>query len=106
MVSKGDPTLVYASSSGAITSDIVSIYPMYESVVVSTSTGDLFAWGRNNYGQLGDNSGVLRNTPVQVDMSVLNIGETILQVKCGNDFCVALTSNNMIVAWGENIKGL
>ncbi len=65
----------------------------------------LAAWGRNEYGQLGDNSRTNRNTPVGVEQSGVLVGKTIVQVARGNSHSLALCSDGTVAAWGYNGNG-
>ncbi|MBK7310665.1 MAG: hypothetical protein IPI93_07695 [Sphingobacteriaceae bacterium] len=35
------------------------------------ANGTLWAWGRNNFGELGDGTNTIRNTPIQIGSSVI-----------------------------------
>jgi alpha-tubulin suppressor-like RCC1 family protein len=63
------------------------------------------AWGRNQYGQLGDNTTTQRIAPVAVDQSGLLSGETIVQVVRQQYHSLALTSKGQVYAWGDNAVG-
>ncbi len=62
--------------------------------------GTLWAWGRNNYGQLGDGSTVDRATPIQI--SLIN---TVKAVSCGLNHTLALKADGTVWAWGYNNYG-
>ena len=68
------------------------------------SGGTVKSWGRNNYGQLGDNSTTDRQTPVTVDTSSLS---DATQVAAGGFHSVALRGNNSgkLKAWGKGSDG-
>jgi alpha-tubulin suppressor-like RCC1 family protein len=64
------------------------------------SNGEVWAWGRNNEGQLGDGTIVDRISPVQVS------GLTaITAIAAGIDHGLALDGNGDIWAWGDNSEG-
>jgi alpha-tubulin suppressor-like RCC1 family protein len=69
------------------------------------SDGTLAAWGRNDYGQLGDNTTTQRKVPVAVNtapgVSALH-GRTVLAVAAGNWHSLALCSDGTLAAWGYN----
>ncbi|MGH3391638.1 MAG: RCC1 domain-containing protein [Actinomadura sp.] len=67
-----------------------------------TSTGEVYAWGYNAYGQLGDGTTTDRDTPVPVDLPV---GVTISSVGAGWNHSVAVTSTGELLAWGDNENG-
>jgi alpha-tubulin suppressor-like RCC1 family protein len=61
--------------------------------------GDLYAWGNNAYGQLGDGTTTLRTAPVRIP----NIA--VAQVESGADHTVALLANGTVASWGRNRFG-
>ncbi|GDX40608.1 hypothetical protein LBMAG21_09000 [Armatimonadota bacterium] len=65
------------------------------------SDGTVWAWGRNQYGALGDGTNTARSTPVQVS------GLTgVTQVAGGGNYhSLALKSDGTIWAWGYNAVG-
>ncbi|MGH7493184.1 MAG: T9SS type A sorting domain-containing protein [bacterium] len=68
--------------------------------------GTVWAWGRNQYGALGDNSTTQRTSPVQVK----GVGGTgnLTNVKAiagGGLFSLALKADGTVWAWGRNDKG-
>ncbi|MCK7488537.1 MAG: hypothetical protein MZU97_25865 [Bacillus subtilis] len=68
-----------------------------------TSTGRIFTWGRNEYGQLGDGTSTNQSTPVEITARFsLSAGETITQVSLGGDRSAALTSTGRFFTWGSN----
>ncbi|KKU34963.1 MAG: RCC1 repeat-containing protein, partial [Candidatus Wolfebacteria bacterium GW2011_GWC2_46_275] len=71
----------------------------YHSVALK-SDGTVWAWGRNNYGELGEGSGISKSTPVQV--SGLS---DVIAVSAGGDHALALKSDGTVWAWGYNANG-
>jgi alpha-tubulin suppressor-like RCC1 family protein len=71
------------------------------SVALATS-GALFAWGGNRYGQVGDGTTTLRLTPVRVKLPA---GVKVAAVREGGLFTLALTTNGQVLAWGDNFDG-
>jgi uncharacterized repeat protein (TIGR02543 family) len=73
---------------------------------VVTDHNRVIAWGRNTYGELGNNTTV--STGVSQDITshfnLLN-GETIIDIQCGNNFVISYTSLNRVFTWGSNFKG-
>ena len=77
------------------------------------SDGNVYAWGYNGYGQLGDGttSSYSQSTPVRVktpDRKTypdLPADFTYLQVSAGNDFSLAVGSDGNAYAWGYNGNG-
>ncbi|MHB8233273.1 MAG: RCC1 domain-containing protein [Solirubrobacteraceae bacterium] len=75
--------------------------------LVLTSTGQLYAFGKNRWGQLGTatnaNSAVPNPTPTLVALP----GESgpITQIAAGEQFSLAVTSSGQLYAFGENRYG-
>ena len=69
-------------------------------MVAIRSDGLLYAWGLNDYGQLGDNSRTARSVPVSVSTA-----SSWVDVKLGNQRTVALRSDGKIYSWGYNAYG-
>ena len=71
-----------------------------------TSTGRVFTWGSNSWGQVGDSTSSSRNTPVDITGNFgLVSGEIVTNVSLGYYHSSALTSNGRILTWGYNAKG-
>jgi RHS repeat-associated protein len=73
----------------------------YHSFAV-TSTGSTFAWGRNEYGVLGN--GTMIDSTVPVAVSLPN-GTAVTAVFAGYYHALALTSTGSVLAWGLNNSG-
>ncbi len=67
-----------------------------------TSTGSVYAWGANLFGQLGDGTTVSRDTPVAVPAPG---GVVITAVAAGTGHSLALASTGSVYAWGFNASG-
>ncbi len=67
-----------------------------------TSTGAIYSWGNNHYGQLGDGSNLPSNVPVKVR---LPRGDKAIQVGVSYNYAVALTSAGQVLTWGYNGSG-
>jgi uncharacterized repeat protein (TIGR02543 family) len=71
-----------------------------------TSLGRMFVWGANGYGQLGDQTIIQKNTPVDItDQFDLEVDEIIVDVSLGYAHTSAVTSEGRIFTWGWNIYG-
>jgi len=64
------------------------------------SEGNVFAWGQGSVGQLGNNASTNSNIPVEVDMTGVLYGRTIIQVAAGSFASFALDSDGNIFSWG------
>ena len=65
------------------------------------ATGNLWGWGRNDSGQLGDNSLTQRNSPVQT----VAYGHDWQTVSCGQDFSMGIKADGTLWGWGKNSSG-
>jgi hypothetical protein len=64
-----------------------------------TDGGDIYAWGANSYGQLGDNTTTQRTAAVQVsEPSAI----TFVAIAAGEDHSLGVASDGSIYAWGRN----
>ncbi|MDD4628892.1 MAG: DUF4215 domain-containing protein, partial [Candidatus Peribacteraceae bacterium] len=69
------------------------------------SSGNVYAWGGNDSGQLGNGTTTISSVPVRVK----GVGGTgylsgITAIEGGNDYSVALGSNGNVYAWGHKYK--
>lgn len=62
-----------------------------------TSNGELYAWGRNVYGQLGVGDNTDRSSPTRVGTD-----SDWVSVKAGNYHSIAIKENGQIYSWGLN----
>jgi alpha-tubulin suppressor-like RCC1 family protein len=69
------------------------------------SDGKVYAWGANEYGQLGDGSTTNRTSPVAVVSGEIPSGVTIAEVRAGREHSLALGSDGKVYAWGRNDFG-
>ena len=68
--------------------------------------GTIYAWGKNEYGQLGDDS--TTNSPVPVAVKTAGTpmdGKTIIQIHAGYEHSLALASDGTVYAWRRNNSG-
>ena len=66
------------------------------------SDQNIYAWGDNTHGELGDGTTTLRNVPVKVPMPE---GVKFTQVSAGSSHAMALDSEGRVWTWGDNIYG-
>lgn len=70
------------------------------------SDGKVVVWGRNNHGQLGNESAVQSNeVPVDVSVTGVLAGKTVVAISSGELHMLALCSDGTIVSWGANSSG-
>lgn len=85
----GDPTFVAIDAGG-------------DHVLALTDDGQVFAWGANNEGQLGDGTTDTRSLPQAV---ALPGDPTVIGIAAGSEFSLALTEDGTAYAWGLNFSG-
>ncbi len=67
------------------------------------SDGNAYAWGYNNYGQLGDGTTTTRYTPVRVKQPEgAPVDFTYVQISAGGLHSLALGSDGNVYTWGSN----
>lgn len=74
---------------------------------VALAGGKVWAWGKNDVGQLGPGAAgeALRAAPVQVPFATLPAGEFPVEIAAGGGFSLARMSNGTVWAWGHNQYG-
>ena len=78
----------------------VQVAAGYEHVLVLKENGTVWSWGRNNEGELGDNTQETRSVPKQI------IGLTnIVQIAAGEMYSMALKNDGTVWTWGKNQNG-
>lgn len=95
--------------------DVVAVAAGSFHSLAVTRDGTVYAWGANDYGQLGDNSDTEQTTPVKVhglgNVGFLDLGdltgtENIAMVAAGEHHSLALSNDGSAVyAWGGNRNG-
>lgn len=110
----GDNTTIDRSSPTDITSEfdlemnekINSISLGGDHSAATTSNGDLYTWGYNSAGQLGDGSRDNESSPMNITSQFsLNVGETIESISLGSKSSSAVTSEGRTYTWGYNAVG-
>jgi alpha-tubulin suppressor-like RCC1 family protein len=67
--------------------------------------GNMYAWGRNTYGQLGRNNTTDSSVPVNVSSYGTLNDKTVVAIACGSEHAIALDSTGVVHAWGWNNYG-
>ena len=75
-------------------------YTLDDHVLAVKTDGTLWAWGANDYGQLGLNTTVDHHTPQRVGTDT-----DWAQVACGDDYSAALKKDGTLWVWGNNQFG-
>ena len=74
----------------------------YHSLALTTR-GDVYAWGHNDYGQLGDGTITTRLVPVRT--SGFGDAERVVAIAAGTSQSFAITSADALYGWGLNHYG-
>ena len=72
------------------------IAPGFGHVLALTENGEVYAWGRNSQGQVGDGTTKKRMTPVKLNL------KNIVQIVAGGKFSLALDKDGQLWGWGDN----
>ncbi len=69
-----------------------------------SSTGQVYAWGDNSSGQLGNDTASNSPVPIPVSAGAIPAGTKIVQIAAGYAHSLALSSTGQIYAWGLNVN--
>jgi hypothetical protein len=71
--------------------------------IALTRTGEIYAWGKNENGQIG----IANNVDYHMVPTKVHVGndEKIISVSCGFQHSLALTASNRVLGWGDNRCG-
>lgn len=98
-----DADTVYGGETGTqFLENIVAISVGQMHVYALLSTGEVVAWGNNDYGQLGDGTTKSKNTPVYVKLDASTRLSNIIMIAAGGNHGYALTKEGYVYAWGDN----
>jgi len=98
---------VLDSTGNVFLSNIVQIDAGTNFTCALTSTGEVYCWGDNGYGQLGNNSVTATNLPVQVH----GVGDSgfisgISQIALSADgVCALVAADGSLLCWGAGLYG-
>ncbi|HMM00540.1 MAG TPA: hypothetical protein PKC96_04285 [Bacilli bacterium] len=101
------PQDITANFTGLATNETVVGFAVgdFHSLAV-TSLGKVFAWGRDNNGQLGNGSGsssdVTSPQDITANFAGLTTNETVVGVSAGSMHSLAVTSLGKVFAWGQD----
>lgn len=73
----------------------------YYSMAIANN-GDVYAWGFNNFGQLGNGTTGNDSIPTLVKLPT---GVTATKIAAGTNFGLAIGSNDTLYVWGRNYNG-
>ncbi|HLX88659.1 MAG TPA: Ig-like domain repeat protein, partial [Acidimicrobiales bacterium] len=96
----GSATPVVVSMPSGVTAIKVAAGVLHS--VALGSDGNVYDWGYNGYGQLGNGSLVDSSTPIKVS---LGTGVVVTSIAAGAYFTLALTSAGNVYGWGYGAQG-
>lgn len=88
---------IYVKSSSLIDSVTGVAAGSYHALALKED-GSVWVWGRNNHGQLGNNS----NDPLEVPVQIIS---DVSQIAAGYDHSLVLKEDGTVWAWGRNDYG-
>jgi alpha-tubulin suppressor-like RCC1 family protein len=81
-------------------SQVIAVAGGYYHSLALKADGTVFAWGGNDYGQLGNGTRDDQKVPVQVKGA-----NNVIAIASGDHFSLALKSDGTILAWGRDSLG-
>jgi alpha-tubulin suppressor-like RCC1 family protein len=85
---------------------ILSISPGANTACALASDFQIYCWGGNTDGQLGNgNTGTDSNVPIAVFSSNILAGKSILSISAGVSHTCAIASDNQAYCWGDDSDG-
>jgi alpha-tubulin suppressor-like RCC1 family protein len=102
----GRPLPVLVDRSGVLAGKTIRMISAGDEYSLAVcSDGTVAAWGRNNLGQLGDQTTITRYAPVAVNRSGILAGRTVVAVSAASSHSLAVCADGVIAAWGNNTAG-
>ena len=95
---KTDPAKMANPVPRRIMYDVTAVSAGYEYALAIKTDGSLWAWGKNDNGQLGDGTSTNRNAPVK-------IMDGVSSVSAGYGHTMAIKTDGSLWTWGDNSDG-
>lgn len=100
-----EPIQVKKSKSEYLT-NVVKIAVGTSHAMALTKDGEVYAWGKNTYGELGINNTDNQSYATQVmDPQLMGGLGDIIDIACGDEFSGAIDNSGKIYTWGKNNFG-
>ena len=77
---------------------VVDIAYGYKHVIALTANGDIYSWGNNSFGQLGNGTTIENYRPILS-------GKRIVRICCGANYTLVLSQSGEVFSWGRNNYG-
>ncbi|CAB4123042.1 Regulator of chromosome condensation, RCC1 [uncultured Caudovirales phage] len=85
---------------GILSYSAISAGGLHSMAILAGGTGALYAWGLNNFGQLGDLTSVNKSSPVHIGLLSYSA------ISAGGGFSIALqATTGALYTWGYNAEG-
>lgn len=106
IANRSTPVQVHGPNNSGLLTDVMAVGMAWHFTIALKADGTVWAWGRNQYGQLGDGSNTQSNTPVQVH-GFNNVGflTGITAIATGYYHALAMKNDGTLWAWGNNNFG-
>ena len=108
----GDSTNIARNSPTAVSIDgvlagktIIQLSAGGEHSCAFDSNNQVYCWGYNYYGQLGNGNTTNSYIPVGIDASGALAGKVVAQIYSGYEHSCALDSNSQAYCWGSGLSG-
>jgi len=100
-------TMITINGGGFISQDIVwqQVSAGFAHTCAITSSGLVYCWGDNTYGQLGTGNNTRYTVPTLIDTSGVLNGEVIAEVVAGANHTCVLTASGQAYCLGDNTAG-
>lgn len=97
---------VLAASGSSPLDQVREVSAGADHTVAVRADGSVWAWGRNDWGQLGDATRTQRTRPVQVATSATptHLGMA-MHVAAGGTHSLAILADGTVSAWGDDLRG-
>jgi alpha-tubulin suppressor-like RCC1 family protein len=100
------PVVVQGIDGSSPSKTAVTVHTTGPQTCALMADGTVMCWGRNNYGQLGDNSNTSSNVPVVVSgIDGLSASSTAVSVAAGGYHSCAAMADGSVQCWGSNLHG-
>jgi len=96
---------VLQSGTAAFKNVIAAAAGQRHSLAITGLDGQVWAWGNNEVGQIGDNTQLERDYPVKVVDVVGNLLRNATALACGDGSGYALLDDGTVWSWGSNAYG-
>lgn len=95
-----DPPYIATPTKNPTLSNVAAIAARGYFAVAQKADGTIWAWGNNEFGQLGDGTTVNKTNPTRISGL-----DNIFSITCGVVHTFAVKNNGSVYAWGDNNFG-